>query len=135
MTADGEQAEKENATWVVGILGHEDEFVVCAATFETYSATAAAATTYHTPGDDFLVTVLLDADGKVVFCAPAASVAYIRRADITSRRVHLSDPAPTVHVSAAGGDFSTAQVNRIAEQVQAALLQQAKRSRRPGSAA
>jgi len=63
-------AQPGNARWVLAIAGRDEQVSVEAATITQHRAAGS---------DEVILTTLHDADGEIVFQAPALSVAYVRR--------------------------------------------------------
>ena len=77
MTELAEKAPLTDVKWVLAVAGQEGQIVVEAATVEDRWAGGGSV---HSAGD-VMLTYFLDADGKIVFRAPALSIAYLRRSD------------------------------------------------------
>ena len=70
-----------NTSWLVGVVGHDEELLIHAAYVVYHNATSGSAAR---PGDLIMATLKNEAH-KAVFQVPAAMLAYVRRADITAR--------------------------------------------------
>ena len=80
MTDTSTEPRPANARWVIAVAGRDDLISVEAATITQHHATDGESV--HIVGGshhDVILTTLRDADGQIVFQAPALGIAYIRR--------------------------------------------------------
>jgi hypothetical protein len=81
-----ENEKPVNIHWLVRVAGCDEELLVYAA-YVQYNVAGSATATVHAIGgrDEPFLATFKNADHKVVFQAPAAAVAYVRRADVTDK--------------------------------------------------
>jgi hypothetical protein len=89
MPEDGEKFV--NTHWHIGIAGREEELLAYAAYPDYHHGATSAGGRTIGRGDDPVNVSLWTADGRIVFQAPVAAIAYMRRADAT-RKVDRNAP-------------------------------------------
>ena len=80
----GNDGKLINTYWHIGITGRDEELLAYAA-YPDYHRSLATSRHTVTQADDPVMVSLWDAGGQIVFQAPVAAVAYMRRADATRK--------------------------------------------------
>jgi hypothetical protein len=85
-----------NTHWYIGIAGRDEELLVYAAYPDYHRGATSASTATIRWADEPANVSLWTADGKIVFQAQAAAVAYMRQADAT-RKIDRNATPNQVH--------------------------------------